>query len=452
MNLIDTNITPDPFDPQTGDVYEFGAPFVQRLVIEDAPSNEDPRVRYRIDGGTDSNLTSVAQFHRHLAGLTDLRGIGRVRECSPLKPDEVAALTWEARFNDGRGGASIYLGGHTAFVSGKEAHDLAEALYPRRTQVQSMRDDIDAWFRWALGNIDDVSLATASGERLRKNLQEQLDRVHLAEAEAAVMAERKFASDRELELDSISAFIAPHGVATPAGAAKPRSLELVRWLAVTGGVVPHACHPTLAEVQEAQEVDFRARWDRYASAQRNPAIGEPARPEVGEVDHFPTVAETRALGLRAEVHRTVAKLRDLSLNSQWPIRERLQSAAAVMLAVLRERDLSNAATLCTLPPSGANADRTEPRANPIYCTGFVTVLAVKDRQIVQRQSWTSDRPSFNPTDVSFHDDDARFTPMPSSIQRTLELGDRQGTWTWRGSMGSFPDKQQWQGEWTEEQT
>ena len=64
MNLIDTNITPDPFDPQTGDVYEFGAPFVQRLVIEDAPSNEDPRVRYRIDGGTDSNLTSVAQFHR----------------------------------------------------------------------------------------------------------------------------------------------------------------------------------------------------------------------------------------------------------------------------------------------------------------------------------------------------------------------------------------------------
>lgn len=92
MNLINTDIKPDPFDPQTGDVYEFGAPFVQRLVIEDAPSNEDPRVRYRIDGGTDSNLTSVAQFHRHLAGLTDLRGIGRVRECSPLKPDEVVRL------------------------------------------------------------------------------------------------------------------------------------------------------------------------------------------------------------------------------------------------------------------------------------------------------------------------------------------------------------------------
>lgn len=283
----------------------------------------------------------------------------------------------------------------------------------------------------------------------------------------AVRAERKFASDREIELDSISAFIAPHGVVMPAGATVPTSLELVRWLAVTGGVFPHACHPTLAEIQEAQGVDSRARWDRYERSKRKPPIDEAARPEVGEVDHFPSVAETRALGLRAEVHRAVAQLREISADSSWPIRERLQSAAAVLLAALDhnnttqiidfvwprlervagkslERDLINAATLCTFLPGGVNADRTEPSFNPIYCTGFVTVLAVKDRQIVQRQSWASDRPGFKATDVSFHDDDPRF------MVGTLELGDRQGTWTWRGSMGSFPDKQQWQGEWTEE--
>ena len=79
VNLINTDITPNPYDPQTGDVYEFGDPFVQRLVVEDAPTREDPRVRYRIDGGTASNLTTVPQFHRHLAGLTGLRGLGRVR-------------------------------------------------------------------------------------------------------------------------------------------------------------------------------------------------------------------------------------------------------------------------------------------------------------------------------------------------------------------------------------
>lgn len=87
MNLINTDIIPDPYDPQTGDVYEFGDPFVQRLVVEDAPTRDDPRVRYRIDGGVDSNLTTVAQFHRHLAGLTRLRGVGRVRGVDPVAGD-----------------------------------------------------------------------------------------------------------------------------------------------------------------------------------------------------------------------------------------------------------------------------------------------------------------------------------------------------------------------------
>jgi len=92
VNLINTDIKPDPYDPQTGDVYEYGEPFVQRLVVEDAPTSEDHRIRYRIDGGGDSNLTSVGQFHRHLAGLINLRGIGRVREYSPLEPGDTVRL------------------------------------------------------------------------------------------------------------------------------------------------------------------------------------------------------------------------------------------------------------------------------------------------------------------------------------------------------------------------
>lgn len=97
MNLINTDIVPDPYDPQAGDVYEFGDPFVQRLVVEDAPTREDPRVRYRIDGGVDSNLTSVAQFHRHLAGLTGLRGVGRVREYPPITAEVRKSLVRQLR-------------------------------------------------------------------------------------------------------------------------------------------------------------------------------------------------------------------------------------------------------------------------------------------------------------------------------------------------------------------
>lgn len=79
LDLIDTTIQPDPFKPQAGDVYEFGHPFTQRLVVEDAPSVGDFRVRFRIDGG-DSSLTSVRAFHLLLAGFRGLRGIGRVVE------------------------------------------------------------------------------------------------------------------------------------------------------------------------------------------------------------------------------------------------------------------------------------------------------------------------------------------------------------------------------------
>lgn len=43
------------------------------------------------------------------------------------------ALAWEARFNGGNGGATIRLGGRSAFVTGSRARELAEALDPGRT-------------------------------------------------------------------------------------------------------------------------------------------------------------------------------------------------------------------------------------------------------------------------------------------------------------------------------
>ena len=97
VNLINTDAKPDPFQPQRGDVYEFGAPFPQRLVVEDPPTAEDPRIRYRVDGGCDSNLTSLDRFHLHLAGLSGLKGLGRVREFQPLEPGDVDRLVHALR-------------------------------------------------------------------------------------------------------------------------------------------------------------------------------------------------------------------------------------------------------------------------------------------------------------------------------------------------------------------
>lgn len=63
-------------------------------------------------------------------------------------------LRFEARFNGGQGGASIYLGGRSAFLTGRPALELAEALDPGRTSrtfrpaaedaVLDLRADADA--------------------------------------------------------------------------------------------------------------------------------------------------------------------------------------------------------------------------------------------------------------------------------------------------------------------
>ncbi len=97
MNLINTDIKPDPFDPHRGDVYESGGPFPQRIVVEIPPTSDDQRIRYRVDGGADSNLTTLGQFHLHLAGLGEIRGVGRVREYSPASPDETRSLVHRLR-------------------------------------------------------------------------------------------------------------------------------------------------------------------------------------------------------------------------------------------------------------------------------------------------------------------------------------------------------------------
>ena len=98
MDLIDTNIKPDPFNPQRGDVYESQGPFPQRIVVEDPPTAEDPRIRYRVDGGVDSNLTTLGQFHLHLAGL----GEGKCATQRFYALDSALALRLRRRSERGR--------------------------------------------------------------------------------------------------------------------------------------------------------------------------------------------------------------------------------------------------------------------------------------------------------------------------------------------------------------
>lgn len=87
---------------------------------------------------------------------------------------------------------------------------------------------------------------------------------------------------------------------------------------------------------------------------------------------------------------------------------------------------------------------TATASSGIFCSGWLTVIAFKDRRIVSGQRWTSERPDFRATDVSFHDDDPR-------LESDLEFWAREGTWTWRGSMHSANlghNPKQWQGSWT----
>ena len=53
-------------------------------------------------------------------------------------------LTWVARFNNGNGGASITIDGHTVFVSGTMARELSEALYRHQHVLKARTEECDA--------------------------------------------------------------------------------------------------------------------------------------------------------------------------------------------------------------------------------------------------------------------------------------------------------------------
>ena len=50
--------------------------------------------------------------------------------------DDGSPITFESRFNNGRGGATINIAGYMRFVEDAQARELARALDPGRLDVQ----------------------------------------------------------------------------------------------------------------------------------------------------------------------------------------------------------------------------------------------------------------------------------------------------------------------------
>ena len=513
MNLINTDIKPDPFDPHRGDVYESGGPFPQRIVVEIPPTSEDQRIRYRVDGGVDSNLTTLGQFHLHLAGLGEIRGVGRVREYSPVSPDEIRSLAHRLRstaLGVDEVAGDLMRSAAATIVEQAAAYQkslaemrggLLEAEQKIRKEPLAYNDSTEP-LAVARRITDEVTAlkaglaeAEANNAELAKLVQahgesvsaEMLPFASLSLADIGhaawlcgyhpgndPMAVFKRAAHRAREWLEIEAVLAKFRIVAP----DLTLVELVKGQAATNTVLTSTLPRRLAALQDAVALPGADQSDETAliasaeqgrgmvlavkGALRVLGFAFDEKGDVREALLAAVQAERRvASGMGAELdtisaliaphgvtipagyeNRAIPEAVDLV---RWLI---VKSGVDLRRYRLTSKDVWEASDVL----SAQRWSEKQDARNPIYCTGFVTVLAVKDRQIVQRQSWTSDRPGFNPTDVSFHDDDARFTPMPSSIQRALEFGDRQGTWTWRGSMGSFPDKQQWQGEWTEEKT
>jgi len=74
-------------------------------------------------------LHAAAEHRRTPEAASDL---GRSARLAVGGDDGGEPLTFEPRFNNGRGGASITICGRTRFVEGRLARELAEALDPRR--------------------------------------------------------------------------------------------------------------------------------------------------------------------------------------------------------------------------------------------------------------------------------------------------------------------------------
>ena len=88
LDLIDRDVTPDPFNPQPGDVYtrlqtqapdshKPGDTLPRRVVVHDIYT--DGSVRFTVDGGLLFASKKPAEFRRYLASIVGLSPTGRVR-------------------------------------------------------------------------------------------------------------------------------------------------------------------------------------------------------------------------------------------------------------------------------------------------------------------------------------------------------------------------------------
>ena len=90
LDLINRDLTPNPFNPQPGDVYSrshagpdghrHGDTIPRRIVVHDVISvNDEPLVRVTVDGAAMFSLKPMAMFREFLASIPGLEAIGRVR-------------------------------------------------------------------------------------------------------------------------------------------------------------------------------------------------------------------------------------------------------------------------------------------------------------------------------------------------------------------------------------
>lgn len=77
-------------------------------------------------------LHAAAEHRGSPEAVSDLGRSARLAMGGDDNGEPLTFAAFEARFNNGRGGASITIAGRTRFVEGQLARELAEALDPRR--------------------------------------------------------------------------------------------------------------------------------------------------------------------------------------------------------------------------------------------------------------------------------------------------------------------------------
>ena len=82
MNLIDLNIMPDPFNPKSGDTYEYGDAGSPRVrIVVSSVSFSDMMHQWTVDFevGGEQKCRSSAGFPCYLASLPAISYIGRIQ-------------------------------------------------------------------------------------------------------------------------------------------------------------------------------------------------------------------------------------------------------------------------------------------------------------------------------------------------------------------------------------